>query len=824
MLVVIDQFEQWLHAKGNHDNSELVHALRQCDGGRLQCVAMVRDDFWMAVTRFLRNLEIRLIEDQNSAAVDLFDRRHAEKVLAAFGRAFGILPETMRELSEEQKQFLEQAVGGLAQDGKVICVRVALFAEMMKGRIWTPAALKEVGGTEGIGETFLEETFSANTAPPEHRYHQQAARAVLKALLPESGTDIKGNMRSSGELLEVSGYRARPRDFEDLIRILDGTVRLITPTDPEGAPQEARVESSAAPPDGGPAPLPLASRYYQLTHDYLVPSLREWLTRKQKETRRGRAELRLVERAAIWNSMPQRRHLPSPWEYVYIRLFTDRKKWTAPQRKMMRKAAWGYGRRLALSFAATAFVMSRIVVHSRETQDRENANTAQGLVQSLLAANTADVGTLIPEIDKYREWATPQLREVVDRRDSSDKQRINASLALLPVDAGQEDFIADRLRDAKVEDLPVMIALLQPHKDRLQPFLWETIKSGTSGRRLRAAAALAAYDPQNPQWQECAFSISDGLLSVSLGEANSWIGLFKPVGVQLAEPLKSRYRDRRANRDTERTVAAVALAAYLPNEPKVLTELALLADTEQQFLPFLDAIRSRKGAEIEQLRAMLNEAPPSFAVAGATDWFWKRQANTAALLLGLNSPEAVWPLFKHSADESTRSYLIDRLPKLGTDYQILANRLDQESDASARQALILALGDYDVRKLSSEERDRLGAKLMAAYRADPDAGVHSAAGWAMRHLQFEKKAAEIDGELRKTASKIDAGKRHWFLNSQGQTFLFVTAPIEFSRTTAAQRLARTPAKKAAISYRFAIATKKVTMREFHEFASHSEKI
>ena len=40
-------------------------------------------------------------------------------------------------------------------------------------------------------------------------------------------------------------------------------------------------------------------RYYQLTHDYLVPSLRKWLTRKQKETRRGRAELRLAERAAL---------------------------------------------------------------------------------------------------------------------------------------------------------------------------------------------------------------------------------------------------------------------------------------------------------------------------------------------------------------------------------------------------------------------------------------------------------------------------------------------------------------------------------------------
>ena len=105
---------------------------------------------------------------------------------------------------------------------------------MMKGKPWTPATLKDVGGTEGVGVTFLEETFSASTAPPEHRYHQKAARAVLKALLPESGTDIKGHMRSHAELLEASGYGSRPKDFDDLIRILDSEIRLITPTDPEG--------------------------------------------------------------------------------------------------------------------------------------------------------------------------------------------------------------------------------------------------------------------------------------------------------------------------------------------------------------------------------------------------------------------------------------------------------------------------------------------------------------------------------------------------------------------------------------------------------------
>ena len=122
--------------------------------------------------------------------------------------------EARRDRPPDQQAFLQQAIAGLAQDGKVICVRLALFAEMMKGKPWIPSALKQVGGTEGVASTFLEETFSASTAPPEHRYHQKAARAVLKALLPESGTNIQGHMRSYEELLEASGYASRPQDFD----------------------------------------------------------------------------------------------------------------------------------------------------------------------------------------------------------------------------------------------------------------------------------------------------------------------------------------------------------------------------------------------------------------------------------------------------------------------------------------------------------------------------------------------------------------------------------------------------------------------------------
>src|SRR4030095_3006953 len=103
VVVVLDQFEQWLHAKKDESNTELVQALRQCDGGRVQCVVMVRDDFWLAVSRFLRDLEVQLLEGHNIALVDLFDLDHARKVLAALGRAFGKLPESYADTTKEQQ-------------------------------------------------------------------------------------------------------------------------------------------------------------------------------------------------------------------------------------------------------------------------------------------------------------------------------------------------------------------------------------------------------------------------------------------------------------------------------------------------------------------------------------------------------------------------------------------------------------------------------------------------------------------------------------------------------------------------------------------------
>ncbi len=451
VVIVLDQFEQWLHSHRDCADTELVRALRQCDGGRVQCVVMVRDDFWMAASRFLRELEIPLVEGENSAATDLFDPRHARRVLEMFGRAYGCvgadfergagfqgaiqaelrqvgnLPHDEGELTPEQERFLDQAVAGLAEDGKVVSVRLALFAEMFKSKPWTPSTLKEIGGASGVGATFLEETFSASTAPPRHRLHQQAARALLKALLPEAGADIKGHQRGADELLAASGYERRPQEFVELLRILDAELRLITPAD-EGKSEigdrksEENDESPSAPPISD---LRLPT-FYQLTHDYLVPSLRDWLTRKQRETRRGRAELRLAERAAAYCAKPDSRFLPSWWEWPNIRLFTTRAKWTVPERRVMRAAGMFHG----LRFTALLAVVALAIFIGLEGYRRAEVRRAETLAESVFSAPADAVRYTLDNLRPMGRLAMPRLRAKFDDGSAATVQRLRAAYAL----------------------------------------------------------------------------------------------------------------------------------------------------------------------------------------------------------------------------------------------------------------------------------------------------------------------------------------------------------------------------------------------------------
>ena len=811
VLIVLDQFEQWLHAKRSEEGTELALALGQCDGERLQALLMVRDDFWMALTRFMGEMGIALKQWENFAAVDLFDLRHARKVLTAFGQAFGTLPDRLEDLTRGGQEFLDQAVNGLARDGRIISVRLALFAEMAKGKPWTPATLREVGGMEGIGVTFLEETFGSIAL----KAHQKSAEHVLKALLPESGTSIKGHMRSHEELMEASGYAARPKAFGDLLHILDSETRLITPIDPEGIDTEGEERHD---PEG---------RFYQLTHDYLVPSLREWLTRKQKETRRGRAELRLAERSALWNAKPENRLLPSFWEWVTIGLLTRKKDWTEPQKKMMREA----GRVHGLSAVGAIVVGTGLIIIALTIY-------AGNLVRQLRTAEITEVPDIVLAMQPVHFFTDRANRNALRSKDED--QKLRASLALLPVDTSQVNYLFNRL--IKIKDKPselrVLRDALKTHLSTLTPKLWTVLESAKPGdaNLLPSASALASYAPDDAKWEAEGSKVAKALLSVNSISLGDWLKYLTNVRSKLKPPLATIFRKKLS--ESERTQVTNILADYASDDPDLLADL-LLDSEEKPFAVLFVNLKVRQERAVPVLEAELARKPAPDATADAQDQLAQRQARAAVALVRLGQGEKVWPLLRHSPDPSVRSYIVNWLKPLGAGPEALMTKLEGlahdpvsipkdgksrmdailfHRETSERRALILALGRYNLDELSPDKREPLVEHLREMYRNDPDAGIHGAAEWTLRQWKQQEKLKELDAELMKLK---DWGERRWYVNGQGQTYAVIEGPVEFRMGSPPTDTERTPGdeppRRMAIPHRFAIAAKEVTVEQFQRF-------
>jgi serine/threonine protein kinase/formylglycine-generating enzyme required for sulfatase activity len=828
VLIVLDQFEQWLHAKQSDPDPELLAALRQCDGQRVQCLLLVRDDFWTAASRFLRDLDIRLVEGQNMALVDLFDLLHARKVLAEFGRAFGRLPENAAERSRDQEQFLDRAVAGLARDGKVIPVRLSLFAEMVKGRPWTPATLKEAGGAQGIGVTFLEETFSAATAPPQHRLHQKAARAVLKSLLPEAGIQIRGQMRSRSELLAASGYANAPAGFEELLRILDTELRLVTPTEPEGqwgdretgrqgdneTRRQGDMESgtsrhlSSSPSTLDPPP---STRYYQLTHDYLVPAVQQWLTRKQRETRRGRAELRLAEGATLWVSRPQNRYLPVWWEWISILLFTREKDWSEPQRRMMAKATLHHGMQTGVLLAIVLVAVWTIVVVNSRRQ-------ALSLVDKIKSADMEHVGEFVAQLQPYRHWADPALERIYDDGAAPAQERLRAALALAPVRPDLVDFLRQQLLTASPEELLVIRDALRDHGGEVAPLLWSFLHDGgaDSEQRMRAACALAIYDPENSAWDQLKDTVADKLVTENPLRVDKWKAALAPERDALLEPLANIFRDGKRS-ETDRDMAASLLADYAADRPMLLAELILDADTSRQYTDLFTKLSADKQVAAHLMRQELaKKLVPD--PRGTDDGLARRQAQAGVTLAKLGEPETLRTLLQTSPDPRVRTWLIHRLALLGADPHMLVQLLEREKDAGVLTAALLGLGEFDEKVLPRAEREALTPHLLSVYQDHPDTGLHSAADWLLRRWGRPRDVKEFD---QKAAAGRPAEGRRWFVNRHGNTLVIITKPELVQCGSPNNEEGRDPNDEALhrvdIDRNFAIATKKVTVHQFGDF-------
>ncbi len=312
--------------------------------------------------------------------------------------------------------------------------------------------------------------------------------------------------------------------------------------------------------------------------------MRDWLTRKQKETRRGRAELLLADRASVWNARPENRQLPSLLQWFQIKWLTQKKNWTPPQRKMMRKAGKYYIFRGMAAILLAVATVAGLAIREKVIELR-NATHAAELVQPLLDANTAQVPAIIGELAEYRKWADPLLREQYDKAATNSRQRLHASLALLPVDTGQVEYLYNNwLLTAEPDEVPVICDALAPHKDSLIEKLWaavETPAKGKQSQRLRAAAALAMYDAENPRWVKAGVLVDNDLVLENPVFFGQWSEALRPVKDRLLLRLNEIFRDHQPERTAERSLATHLLADYAADQPQMLADLLMDADEKQ---------------------------------------------------------------------------------------------------------------------------------------------------------------------------------------------------------------------------------------------------
>lgn len=821
LLIVIDQFEQWLHAHHADSGQELIDAFRQCDGIRVQALVLVRDDFWVAAHRFMQQIEVPPLEGKNTALVDLFSVPHARKVLADYGRAYGRLPRGDSDMTEGAKRFLDAAVAALAEEGKVIPVRLCLFAELVKDRDWVPATLHNVGGIEGIGVTFLEGAFS-DRAPIARRAHLPAARAVLQALLPQSGSYLREGGRSYAELLDVSGYRDNPDRFRAMMRQLDQDLRLVMPAAPDhvGADCETDAEQSKT---GVSAD---ESGAYQLTHDFLVPALREWLTRQQRETRRGRAELRLAQRAAAWAALPEPRQLPFWWEWISIRRFTYRRTWSERERRMMAAADRHHGTRTAIVVTLLLLTLLSAWWTRRYVHDEAGVHRAAQFVALLRAPNASHLPELTADALRDRRWTEPRLRALVADESATPSERLLARMILLPMDNEQIEPLLVGLQSATAAEVLELCEALRPYKDRLIDRLWE---QGANVQlapevRFRAACVLSDFDPNSPHWAKAGPPVARELVLQNTALVGTWLEALRPVRKALLPTLIQIFHEQsNATHDLDerqalrraRTASTVvdALAEYAADDATTLGDLLLAADSWQ--FERLWPVFAAHGEKAHQLLdAELGRSVAADASEARKNELARRQSRAAVALFALGRQDHVWPLLRQSAEPHIRGFVIQAMGARPSSVPALLRRLESESDRSIRNAILLILGEYRPETVHAQQAL---PRLLVQCRDDPDAGIHAALEWLLERWGHGDQLAVLRKDLISAAAP---SRRRWHVNRHWQTFNIVAGPVEFTMGSPVTEVAREPdegPRPVRIDRSFALAAREVTVAEYLRF-------
>ena len=780
LLIVFDQFEQWIHSRSNGD-LELPNALRQCDGHSVQVLISLRDDFWMGIGQLMEDIDVDLLQTQNTAAIDLFDPSHARKILIAFGKAYGRFDKSLQadELSSEQSAFIDAVIEDMATEGKIIPLQLSIFTEMAKDIPWDEKTLKKMGGIATVGITFLDQTFSDRSSNPAHRALASESRDILEALLPASGRLIRGRVQNASELMSRSGISSHAR-FQKTIKILAEDLKLITPVDPTDLRESDK------------------DHYFQLTHDFLVPTLRHWLNREKSRTLKGRAQLKLKERAAMWASKPEKRQYPSFNEWVLISVLTASSRSQPEEEQLMKVSSRHYWTRIVLS-CITIAILSLVGIKTYQYQSEQaEISTVNGLVDDLWISEFEYLPELVDRLEQYSgRWETAVSDKVQSPR-ASEENLLRGRMALARQDKLSAEALFPSLLKLNADEQAIVIDELRPYRELATAYLQSRFGKGDLSdlELIRAGAALSGYSPNHEIWKDLGPEVVDRLASLNPLEASEWITSFVPASGHLLSPAVEIVAT--GSEDPSKALLAAGMASRFGGNNSEALPIELLVkaliDGEINATRALNPIVRSRWDELEKPIRSVYDSKVARDYSPEAEKLLAQQVRVIGLYFQSGDSEVLMKsLRKSREDPRLRGGVIEKMSEVCPEVEDLIALVNEASESEILYPLILSLTSYPEDTLPVAS---LTSVLEKKEENHQEAGIRLTARWTRKHLGLAGEDLEV---------------------ASGLTMIPIEAPGKFVTGSPENEPGRDRGERMKgrnISYAFEVGATEVTVAEF----------
>jgi formylglycine-generating enzyme required for sulfatase activity/V8-like Glu-specific endopeptidase len=878
-LVVIDQFEQWLHHQlVPHPKGKVVELLQKADGVHLKVLVAVRSEFKHQIDSLCERIHIsskflRAIQHYN------FESEQAKKVLTLFGQHYRRISYPP---SQENVLFVEQAVAELSREGWVSPVRLSVFVEMLRRhKDWTIDCLKALGGADGIGFKFLKETFESERSEAKASRLREHAKLLLSSFLTSG--ELKGGLQSREDLANTSRLSGddKKRTFDDLIDLLDRQLHLITavenPTyaatdladeqlekrDPlKDANQPLKWwnrlfkpfgrdsvngDSKAATGDTEtPETLAMSERYFRLTHDDLTRPLRLWID--NPTTKPGRARARLRRRCAAFQK--EEVSIPTLRPLEWIRALPAFLEWRLIS-PLEKSVLW---RTTAFNVIAGIVCVLIMYLGSWLVSSLLKSSQVAAVLSELRACTANEAADLETRLHALDPEATAAIQEHLNHSELMGDDELRYRLATF--DASQSERVISLLSVAEFEDLSVAAALIRNDQSELLEAIWSQLikPSVSSDTQLRLAMVIAIHCPDDGRWQVLLPQIARSLVSANVVDLVHLGPAFRPLRNLLSPELRKFYLQREnVAFATNARILLIAYARKNVKDPKDLGDPQSLAnlflDADERHLsafwplpneckPFLrvadaskeqvyaDSLLKANALPVRQLFSVENRYAAVFAATAKDNLLERRSCNSALAFCGYNEFTLLDELAGSPIHDGARSYFVDSCDKSPIPFEPLLKRIRDDSiHPKTRAFFVLCLGnarmvdDHNARKLFRDWLTEVGLNHPHPY-------LNAASDWSFRqHFPTDQisqlVSQQIDIGSTPSLYETKGGKRMVVLD--GATgFMMGTSDSHLTPDAVDEPVVRERQHRRVIQRKFAISTTEVTVMEYTQFLDDLE--